>query len=233
MNFRPRRSVGSERFFSPFSLTECGGASAPGVELEEDEVFWTGNESPESNHRPRRQPCQSHHVSNHGQGSLHLWRSVGGGFRRTTEKNLGIVAALPEEGKDSFIHRKPSMSSSSSVSSSPSSSSSARLIPAIPKPRADLSVSFPRGNMYHQSASVNVPAVPHRSMAVSDLDDGERKDGDLDEEMLPPHEIVARASGRGSPMTTFSVLEGAGRTLKGKDLRRVRNAVLRQTGFLD
>jgi hypothetical protein len=29
------------------------------------------------------------------------------------------------------------------------------------------------------------------------------------------------------------VLEGAGRTLKGRDLRRVRNAVLRRTGFLD
>ena len=32
---------------------------------------------------------------------------------------------------------------------------------------------------------------------------------------------------------SFSVREGAGRTLKGRDLRRVRNAVLRRTGFLD
>jgi hypothetical protein len=29
------------------------------------------------------------------------------------------------------------------------------------------------------------------------------------------------------------MLEGAGRTLKGRDLRRVRDAVLRQTGWLD
>jgi len=57
-------------------------------------------------------------------------------------------------------------------------------------------------------------------------------DDDDDEEMLPPHEIVARGSGV-SPKTTFSVLEGVGRTLKGRDLRQVRNAVLRQTGFLD
>ncbi|CAN1134000.1 hypothetical protein LINPERPRIM_LOCUS16353 [Linum perenne] len=29
------------------------------------------------------------------------------------------------------------------------------------------------------------------------------------------------------------MMEGAGRTLKGRDLRQVRNAVFRQTGFLD
>jgi hypothetical protein len=29
------------------------------------------------------------------------------------------------------------------------------------------------------------------------------------------------------------VLEGVGRTLKGRDLRQVRNAIWRQTGFLD
>lgn len=60
------------------------------------------------------------------------------------------------------------------------------------------------------------------------VDDGD----DDEEEMLPPHEIVARGSGV-SPRTTFSVLEGVGRTLKGRDLRQVRNAVLRKTGFLD
>ncbi|KAE9593119.1 putative senescence regulator S40 [Lupinus albus] len=53
-----------------------------------------------------------------------------------------------------------------------------------------------------------------------------------EEEMLPPHEIVARNSAQ-SPMLACSVLEGAGRTLKGRDLRRVRNAVWRQIGFLD
>jgi hypothetical protein len=65
--------------------------------------------------------------------------------------------------------------------------------------------------------------------ALAVLDDD---DDDGDEELLPPHEIVARGSGV-SPRTTFSVLEGVGRTLKGRDLRQVRNAVLRQTGFLD
>jgi hypothetical protein len=52
--------------------------------------------------------------------------------------------------------------------------------------------------------------------------------GDDGDGMVPPHEIVARRAAAHN-----SVLEGAGRTLKGRDLRRVRNAVLRRTGFLD
>ena len=71
-----------------------------------------------------------------------------------------------------------------------------------------------------------MPAVP------PEVKKGWEEDGD-DYEMLPPHEIVARASGNGSPMIPFSVLKGAGRTLKGRDLRRVRNVVLQKTGFLD
>ncbi|EFJ10775.1 hypothetical protein SELMODRAFT_426737 [Selaginella moellendorffii] len=48
---------------------------------------------------------------------------------------------------------------------------------------------------------------------------------------LPPHEVVARDYAR-SHSVAFSVCEGAGHTLKGRDLSRVRNAVLKQTGFL-
>lgn len=52
----------------------------------------------------------------------------------------------------------------------------------------------------------------------------ERED---EEEMVPPHVIVARSH------VTFSVFEGVGRTLKGRDLRSVRNAVFQKTGFID
>ncbi|KAJ7560464.1 hypothetical protein O6H91_04G131100 [Diphasiastrum complanatum] len=58
------------------------------------------------------------------------------------------------------------------------------------------------------------------------------EDDDEDDERLPPHELLAREYAK-SQMTTFSVFEGAGRTLKGRDLSRVRNAVLRKTGFID
>ncbi|KAI5665301.1 hypothetical protein M9H77_24624 [Catharanthus roseus] len=63
-----------------------------------------------------------------------------------------------------------------------------------------------------------------------DLDlDKEDKDGDDDYyDRLPPHEYLARTRG-----SSFSVHEGIGRTLKGRDLSRVRNAVWKQTGFED
>ncbi|XAR56696.1 hypothetical protein NMG60_11037272 [Bertholletia excelsa] len=62
----------------------------------------------------------------------------------------------------------------------------------------------------------------------SDEDDGEDSDGT----MVPPHEWLARRLAR-SQISSFSVCEGAGRTLKGRDLSRVRNAVLTKTGFLE
>lgn len=65
-----------------------------------------------------------------------------------------------------------------------------------------------------------------------DFDDDYDMELEEEGEMLPPHEIVAKSLAQ-SPMLACSVLEGVGRTLKGRDLRQVRNAVWRQTGFLD
>lgn len=50
--------------------------------------------------------------------------------------------------------------------------------------------------------------------------------------VIPPHEWIAKKLAR-SQISSFSVCEGAGRTLKGRDLSRVRNAVLTKTGFLE
>ena len=52
------------------------------------------------------------------------------------------------------------------------------------------------------------------------------------DERLPPHEFLAQEYAR-SQRTSFSVCEGLGRTLKGRDLSRVRNAVWSQMGFAD
>lgn len=88
------------------------------------------------------------------------------------------------------------------------------------------------GPKCHQSAPVNVPIWPKKfgELTFGNLgnfdeieDDGEEEES----EMVPPHEIAARSH------VTFSVFEGVGRTLKGRDLRRVRNAVFQKTGFLD
>ncbi|XP_047970146.1 uncharacterized protein LOC125213567 [Salvia hispanica] len=90
----------------------------------------------------------------------------------------------------------------------------------------------------HQSAPMNVPQWPkelRRRCVNTDfdgIDEAEDNDGgddeeEQEEEIVPPHVIVARSH------VTFSVFEGAGRTLKGRDLRRVRNAVFQKTGFID
>ncbi|KAH7301671.1 hypothetical protein KP509_23G037500 [Ceratopteris richardii] len=71
-----------------------------------------------------------------------------------------------------------------------------------------------------------------------EVDPGNANDDDSEDENLhcgqrgrmTPHEIVDREYARS---TTFSVIEGAGRTLKGSDLRRVRNAVWSCIGFED
>lgn len=46
----------------------------------------------------------------------------------------------------------------------------------------------------------------------------------------PPHEFMAK---RMANVMSFSVHEGVGRTLKGRDLSTLRNAIWEKTGFLD
>ncbi|KFK27594.1 hypothetical protein AALP_AA8G404000 [Arabis alpina] len=62
-----------------------------------------------------------------------------------------------------------------------------------------------------------------RSIEVDD--DGDSDDGG---DWVPPHEFLARTR-----MASFSVHEGVGRTLKGRDLSRVRNAIFEKIGFQD
>ncbi|XP_076941240.1 protein S40-6-like [Bidens hawaiensis] len=49
-----------------------------------------------------------------------------------------------------------------------------------------------------------------------------------DSEIVPPHEYIARRLA-----ITSSMCEGGGWTLKGRDLSKLRNAILRKTGFLE
>lgn len=60
----------------------------------------------------------------------------------------------------------------------------------------------------------------------------EEEEDDEYDPKLPPHEFIARRLAR-SQISSFSVFEGVGRTLKGRDLSKVRNAVLSKTGFLE
>lgn len=88
------------------------------------------------------------------------------------------------------------------------------------------------------SAPVNVPDWSkitgtlasqggRESLSSEDEEDDDERGGAI---VLPPHELVAREYAK---TVSFSVREGVGRTLRGRDLDHVRTAVLRKTGFLD
>ncbi|KAK4403696.1 hypothetical protein Sango_0738200 [Sesamum angolense] len=87
---------------------------------------------------------------------------------------------------------------------------------------------------FRQSAPVNVPVWPERHREgygksnlwrFDEVEDDDEEKGE--EKMIPPHVIVARSH------VTSSVFEGVGRTLKGRDLCRVRNAVFQKTGLIE
>lgn len=242
-SFRQQKSPKANSFIGLFSHpppTNGGAAGADpsptggGDELDEDDIFWTVNDSSEPSQPSPKHPSSMASPNPNPSPSPSLYRPS---HRRFPERNFGILAALPEEDKKRpLLQRKNCSPSSSFAAASPSPpSSSARIIPVVPKPKAEYAMSIPGGKIYHQSAPVNVPIVPPRARkGWEELDGDVRGAEDIEEEeMLPPHEIVARAVSKESPLTTFSMLEGVGRTLKGRDLRKVRNAVWRQTGFLD
>lgn len=64
------------------------------------------------------------------------------------------------------------------------------------------------------------------------VEEEEEEDVDGGSMMIPPHEWIAKKQAR-SQISSFSVHEGVGRTLKGRDLKNVRNAILTKTGFLE
>lgn len=86
------------------------------------------------------------------------------------------------------------------------------------------------------SLPVNVPdwskilKDEYRECGRRDSDD-DLDDDDLDNR-IPPHEFLAKQLER-TRIASFSVHEGIGRTLKGRDLSRVRNAIWEKTGFQD
>ncbi|KAK8636321.1 hypothetical protein V6N13_124068 [Hibiscus sabdariffa] len=99
----------------------------------------------------------------------------------------------------------------------------------IPRKMEFISVSHKTQKIASASLPVNVPdwskilKAEYRVHGDKDAEGGGDGDG-----RVPPHEYLARRRG-----ASFSVHEGMGRTLKGRDLRCVRNAVWKETGFED
>ncbi|KAJ0236951.1 hypothetical protein HA466_0252350 [Hirschfeldia incana] len=94
------------------------------------------------------------------------------------------------------------------------------------KPMRSKTTPLPSPAAFSTSPPVNIPGDVMRRYTDEEeySDDGGRN-------MVPPHLIVGRRM-EGCQMA-FSVCIGNGRTLKGRDLSRVRNSVLRLTGFLE
>ncbi|XP_071707405.1 protein S40-4 [Rutidosis leptorrhynchoides] len=87
------------------------------------------------------------------------------------------------------------------------------------------------------ASSLPVSVPDWSKILKQDYTENRRRDSDDDdfdddynsgEDRIPPHEFLARTR-----MASFSVHEGIGRTLKGRDLSRVRNAIWEKTGFED
>ncbi|CAL4974264.1 unnamed protein product [Urochloa decumbens] len=75
---------------------------------------------------------------------------------------------------------------------------------------------------------IEIPGVA--SGARADEWAEEEEDLKAGEVVVPPHVLLAR---RRAAAAASSVCSGQGRTLKGRDLRRVRDSVLRMTGFIE
>ncbi|KAJ7963806.1 Senescence regulator [Quillaja saponaria] len=177
-----------------------------------------------------------------------VWRSlIDGDFEE------GEVWEVVRDRTDSS-HGVSKSKKYSSVSVPKSLQTAARM---IPRPTSNNSNtrsnnSSHEAKVVRQSAPVNIPDrskiyknKPEKSpknvswvgndVSDNDDEDEEEEEEDDDDEFnckLPPHEYIARRLAR-SHISSFSVFEGVGRTLKGRDLSKVRNAILTKTGFLE
>ncbi|XP_004497503.1 protein S40-4-like [Cicer arietinum] len=101
--------------------------------------------------------------------------------------------------------------------------------------RASRKVDGRVGPMGPASLPVNIPKIlkeEHKGYKKWESDDDDDDDEDERHQYggikVPPHEYLARTRS-----ASLSVHEGIGRTLKGRDLCSVRNAIWKKVGFED
>ncbi|XP_059301092.1 protein S40-7-like [Lycium ferocissimum] len=119
-----------------------------------------------------------------------------------------------------------------------------RLIPTTIKmiPKSKNKNSVQDFNIVHHSAPINIhdwskiygTGVKKEigNFVTNNSNLGSDDEEEVEENVMPPHEWLAKRLGR-RQISSFSVCEGVGRTLKGRDLTRVRDIVLTKTGFLE
>ncbi|CAM0903550.1 unnamed protein product [Alopecurus aequalis] len=186
---------------------DASGADVQELELDERDVVWSSSSStsysPSSSISTASSPSPTPSPSSGG----HHWPLSSSSSRGFPSGGAGLSALIADEDTHSPTAAIPA--------------AARREKQRHPQP-------------YHQSAPVAVPAWSkamadrRRREAEQEAADKDQDEEDDDELVVPPHEMAARGAAAAA-----SVMEGAGRTLKGRDLRRMRNAVWRTTGFLD
>lgn len=220
MSMRDRRSASamspSLRFLGFLNHHQQPADDADGQELELDErdVVWSSSSS--NSYSPSSLASSPSPTPSTG-GTSHRW-PLSSSSRAFPSGSAGLSALLADDDDDSVSQYH---------------SPATEAIPAAA--RRDHPKHQMRPQPHHQSAPVAVPAWSkaaaadrRRREAQQDQADAEEEEDGEDESVVPPHEMAARRAAAAA-----SMMEGAGRTLKGRDLRRVRNAVWRTTGFLD
>ncbi|XP_010448192.1 PREDICTED: uncharacterized protein LOC104730697 [Camelina sativa] len=110
----------------------------------------------------------------------------------------------------------------SNHTSKPCFSTQTNLLPSEPRMIPERQRIEGMAPMRQHSAPLNVPdwSMVHPKKT--------KKKVDHDDDNVSPEEYFM-----GRRSSSSSVMEGVGRKLKGRDLSRVRNAILKQTGFLE
>ncbi|KAI3466573.1 hypothetical protein Pfo_023236 [Paulownia fortunei] len=200
----------SERFLESFGYNQGHGTENAASELGEDEVWSMVDDMVNGD---------SHSAS--GEWSARAFTESNGGF--------SSYRSRPPPPRTDH-HQRRQVGGLSLAFDDSNNTSATRIVHQF---RAQDSMEeSPRGRHMATSAPVNVPdwSKIYRVDSVESLHDSDDGLND-DSELVPPHEYLARAYARSRKMAANSVFEGVGRTLKGRDLSRVRDAVWSQTGF--
>ncbi|XP_073027586.1 protein S40-5-like [Primulina eburnea] len=196
----------SERYLGSFGSSNGQQTSNGAPELGEDEVWsLVDNTANGDDHSPKRE------------------RNSGA----STESNRTFSIYSSRRPPPPVSHRQVGGLSLAFVDSNTSSS------PRVVHQFRAQDIESPRGRHVATSAPVNVPdwSKIYRVNSVQSLHELEDDFNDNDLEVVPPHEYLAREYRRSRKAEANSVFEGVGRTLKGRDLSRVRDGVWSRTGF--
>ncbi|GMH05312.1 hypothetical protein Nepgr_007152 [Nepenthes gracilis] len=194
----------SERYLGSYARSHGGGSGTDSLEFGEDDVWSTDDSAAD------REPIL-------GGGSGYDWNS---------RADLGSNGNVTGRERPRATRRDRQVGG---LSLAFEDSTSSRVVHQFHAQENGVTGTPSRQHHMATSAPVNVPEWNKilRVSSVESLNDPDDGFDEHDSGMDPPHEYLARSR----KMAATSVFEGVGRTLRGRDLSRLRDAVWSQTGF--